>query len=122
MLQKLKVQKHGHGWIDDKDVPKEMRSYARNARKGIANPHDWDHYSETRFDWVLNELIWTFEQLCDDNDGEDEFFDHSESLLEKDLNASVRKLKVDRVGLDLHRKRIDNGLRLFGKYFRTLWD
>jgi hypothetical protein len=122
MLRRLKENKLGYGRIDDKDVPKELRSYARGSRKGLTNTHDWDNYAETRFDWLLNELIWTFEQLCDDNDGEDEFFDHSESLLERDLNASVRKLKVDRVGLDLHRKRIDNGLRLFGKYFRTLWN
>ena len=122
MLQKLKVQKHGYGWIDDKDVPKELRSTQRGARKGLASPHDWDHYAEARFSWMLDELIWTFEQLADEDDGESQFYDHTESSKEKDLNKSIQKLKVDRVGLEAHNKRIENGLRLFGKYFRTLWD
>jgi hypothetical protein len=28
----------------------------------------------------------------------------------------------DKEGYDKHSKRIDNGLRLFGKYYRGLWD
>lgn len=122
MLVKLKQQKHGHGWVDNQDVPRELRSTAPGARKGIKNSHDWDHYAGARYSWLLDELIWTFEQLADDNTGESQFFDHSESEKEKDFNKSIQKLKVDRVGLLAHQKRIENGLRLFGKYFRTLWD
>jgi hypothetical protein len=122
MLQKLKTQKHGYGWIDNRDVPKELRSTATGARTGIKNKWDWDNYAEARYSWVMDELIWTFEQLADENDGESKFFDHSESEKEKDLNRSIQKLKVDRAGLEEHHKRIENGLRLFGKYFRTLWD
>jgi hypothetical protein len=122
MLKRLKVQKHGYGMIDDRDVPKEMRSYARGARKGLTNQYDWDNYAEVRYEWMLNELIWTFTQLCDDCDSEGQFFDHTESSKEKDFNKSIQKLKVDQAGLKLHQDRINNGLRLFGKYFRTLWD
>ena len=122
MLVKLKSQKHGYGFVENKDVPVDMRSTAPGARTGIKNKWDWDNYAEARYEWLLYELIWTFEQLADDNDGEDKFFDHSESNKEKDLNKSIRKLKVDQAGLEEHRKRIENGLRLFGKYFRTLWD
>jgi hypothetical protein len=122
MLKKLKEQKHGYGWIDDRDVPREMRSYARSARKGLTNSYDWDNHAELRYEWMLNELIWTFTQLCDDQDGEGQFFDHTESSKEKDFAKSMKKLKVDRAGLDAHHKRIENGLRLFGRYFRTLWD
>jgi hypothetical protein len=121
MLVKLKTQKHGHGWIDNKDVPKELRSTAPGARTGIKNKWDWDNYAEARYSWVLDELIWTFEQIAND-DNEAQFYDHTESNKEKDFNKSIQKLKVDRVGLELHQKRIENGLRLFGKYFRTLWD
>ena len=121
MLLKLKTQKHGYGFIDDKDVPKELRSNATGAREGIKNKYDWDNYAEARYSWMLDELIWTFEQLCND-DNESQFYDHTESSKEKDFNRSIQKLKVDRVGLELHQKRIENGLRLFGKYFRTLWD
>lgn len=124
MLLKLKAQKHGYGFIDNTDVPKELRSTARGARSGLKNKYDWDNYAEARYSWIMDELIWTFEQLADSegDTGEGKFFDHSESNKEKDINKSIQKLKVDRAGLELHRKRIENGLRLFGKYFRTLWD
>lgn len=122
MLLKLKTQKHGYGWIDNKDVPKELRSTAPGARSGIKNKYDWDNYAEARYSWMLDELIWTFEQLADDDTGESQFYDHTESNKEPDFNKSMQKLKVDRAGLELHQKRIENGLRLFGKYFRTLWD
>ena len=121
MLKKLKVQKHGYGFIDNKDVPKELRSTAHGARKGIKNKWDWDNYAEARYSWMMDELIWTFTQLCDD-DNESPFYDHSESSKEKDFNISMKKLKVDHAGLKAHNDRIANGLRLFGKYFRTLWD
>jgi hypothetical protein len=121
MLQKLKTQKHGYGFIDNKDVPKELRSTAPGARTGIKNKWDWDNYAEARYSWMLDELIWTFEQLAND-DNESQFYDHTESNKEKNFNKSIQKLTVDRAGLELHQKRIENGLRLFGKYFRTLWD
>jgi len=121
MLQKLQKQKHGYGMIDDKDVPKEYRSTVKGARRGL-NKWDWDHNAEARYAWMLNELIWTFTQLCNDSDGESQFYDHTESSKEKDFNRSMQKLRVDRAGLEAHHKRIENGLRLFGKYFRTLWD
>ena len=38
------------------------------------------------------------------------------------LNDQISKIKVDHEGLDAHNERIKNGLRLFGKYYRTLWD
>ena len=122
MLKKLQKQKHGYGWIDNKDVPKEMRGYASGARKGLTNSWDWDNHAEMRFNWVLNELIWTFEQLASEDDGENQFYDHTESNKEKDFAKSMKKLKVDRAGLEAHQKRIENGLRLFSKYYRTLWD
>ena len=121
MLTKLQKQKHGYGMIDDKDVPKEYRSTVKGAKKGL-NQWDWDHNAEARYAWVMEELIWTFAQLCDDQDGEGQFYDHTESTKEKDFNRSMQKLKVDRAGLEAHQKRIENGLRLFSKYYRTLWD
>ena len=122
LLLRLKTQKHGYGMIDNKDVPLELRSTAPGARKGLKNKWDWDNYAEARYSWMLDELIWTFEQLADDDDGESQFYDHTESSKEKDFAKSMKKLRVDRAGLEAHQKRIENGLRLFGKYFRTLWD
>ena len=67
-------------------------------------------------------MILAFEQIADDdNDGK--FYDHSGvDENEPDINVRARQLKVDREGLDEHHKRINNGTRLFGKYYRSLWD
>lgn len=122
MLVKLKGQKHGFGMIADKDVPKELRSTEPGARDGVTNDYDWDNNAERRYEWLLDELIWTFEQLANDGNT-DQFYDHSESNdPNDDINAQISKLKVDRKGLKAHEERIANGLILFGKYFQTLWD
>ena len=77
--------------------------------------------NEMKWDWVLNEIIWAHSQIIDDN-GDSKFFDHSEVDYNTPLLDQVAKVKVDRDGLDRHHERIDNGLRLFGKYYRSLWD
>ena len=124
ILKELKRVKHGAPFIDDEDVPPKLRA---NRGKGGAAPdiHKIDDGTDKnffkRFDYILDEMIWTFEQLSMD-DHEGKFYDHTEARKEKDFNKSVRKVKVDRVGLRKHNERIDNGLRLFGKYYRALWD
>jgi len=119
MLKKLKEHKHGAPWVEDKDVPKELRSTSAPPKK---NSWDTDDNHFKRWDWVMDEMIWAHEQLIDD-DGDSKFFDHSESDDPKDnFNTQISKIKVDRKGLKAHHDRIDNGLRLFGKYYRGLWD
>ena len=126
ILKELKRIKHGAPFIEDEDVPPKLRAN-RGVYKGNADPDlhkiydDVDKKFFKRFDYVLDEMIWTFEQLSMD-DHEGKFYNFTQSNKEKDLNKSVRKIKVDRVGLRKHNERIDNGLRLFGKYYRGLWD
>jgi hypothetical protein len=120
MLKKLKEQKMGYSYISDEDVPAELGIRSTDCPKPANGV--WDDNAEKRFNWMMEELIWTFTQLCEDDDGEGQFYDHTESNKEKDFNKSIQKLKVDREGLEAHQKRIDRGLQLFGKYLRTLWD
>ena len=85
----------------------------------------------TRYEWVLNEIIWAFEQLNDDN-WEDQYWktkpeiDFDEYPEDEGKTSKPLRWKVegvcDWVGRQKHQDRIDNGLRLFGKYFQTLWD
>ncbi len=56
---------------------------------------DDEHYHK-RWTWVLNEMIWTFKTISG-HEWEDALSKENE-------------------------KRIDNGTRLFGKYYRALWD
>lgn len=118
MLIQLKATKHGFGFIDDEDVPKHLRSIYAFPDE----PWEWDKNAEARYEWVLDEMIWAFTQLADDN-SEDKFFDHSAvDEKEKDIMSQMNRIKIDHEGLKAHNDRINNGLKLFGKYFRTLWD
>lgn len=125
LLKELKKQKHGAPYVEDEDVPPRLRSKKTKGKMGSPDIHAIDDGTDKnffkRFDYILDEMIWTFEQLSD-WDHEGKFYDHTESRKEKDLNKSIRKIKVDRVGLQKHNERIENGLRLFGKYYRALWD
>lgn len=120
MLKQLKATKHGAPIVDDEDVPEGM-----NLRSTEAPPkeEEWDidnnHFK--RYDWVLDEMIWTFETLSDINN-ESKFYEDVNVDESAPLEEQIQQIEIDREGLDAHNKRIQNGLRLFGKYYRTLWD
>ena len=121
MLKQLKATKHGAPFVDDEDVPPKLRSTTKAAQKVKKNEWDTDGNHFKRWDYVLDEMIWAFEQLCDDN-SEDKFFDHSKVDETECLNSQLTKIKFDKKGYMAHHERINNGTRLFGKYYRALWD
>jgi hypothetical protein len=135
MLKQLKKDKHGAPYVDDADVPPKLRSKPLPVKpSNLSKSPDVHKINDNldskffkRWDYVIDEMIWTFEQLCDwDNDGK--FYTHITKTKdwdwenEESINKSIRNIKVDKVGLKKHHDRIDNGLRLFGKYYRALWD
>lgn len=124
MLKQLQATKHGHPLVDDADVPEYLQSHMAQPKE---HEWDWDDLAEMRWDWVLKEMIWAFEQKVTD-DAEGQFFDHSayEGVSHKewlnDINNNVSKIKYDKKGHRAWQKRKANGFRLFGKYFESLWD
>lgn len=106
MLKQLQATKHGSPGVEDVDVPEELRSTS------VPTPedHDTDDNWHKRWEWVLNEMIWAFEQIIDD-DNDSKFFDHSKE-----------PLGYDQVGHKAHNERINRGTIFFGKYYRGLWD
>ena len=120
MLKQLKTDKHGAPGVDDEDVPSPLRSTAPGARDRCENDWDIDDNHFHRWEYVLDEMIWAFEQQRDDADAE--FYDHGEDVAGEDLMASVERLKVDEAGLKAWQARKANGYRLFGKYYEALWD
>jgi len=122
MLKQLDKTKHGAPYTNDEDVPEYLRSHMAQPKE---NEWDTDSLHFMRWDWILAEMIWAFEQEIKDDD-EHQFFDHSECGDEKfpwDKDGQyVSKVKVDREGLEAHQKRKANGFRLFGKYYQNLWD
>ncbi len=127
MLRQLQTTKHGAPHVDDEDVPEHLRN--ENAPKK-ENDWDTDEFWHDRWDWVLAEMIWAFEQKVTD-DAESQFFDHTaydtgDTLDVKqwceDVNNRVSKIKYDEAGHRAWQARKSNGLRLFGKYYEALWD
>jgi len=119
MLKQLKETKHGAPFVDDEDVPEELKSTSAPPKE---NDYDTDDNHFKRWDWALNEMIWAFEQNLDSN-SEDKFFDHAEwDEKEKDFGKNLHKIKIDQPGLKAHQDRKANGFRLFGKYYQGLWD
>lgn len=120
MMKLLKEKKHGAPFVDDEDVPDNIKS--TNAPKP---ENEWDindlHF--TRYEWLIDEIIWTFEQLADE-DNEYQFYDHTEAdkLAKDNILESWKHIKIDHDGLKTHNARINNGTKLFGKYLRSLSD
>jgi hypothetical protein len=122
-LKQLRATKHGAPHTEDEDVPEYLRSYMAQPKE---NEWDTDSLHFMRWDWILDEMIWAFEQKCDDN-ADSKFFDHSECPTDpnqqlKDLVNNVSKTKYDREGHEAWQARKANGFRLFGKYYENLWD
>lgn len=119
MLKQLQKTKHGAPNVDDEDVPEELRSTSAPPKE---DDYDVDGNYFKRWDWVLNEMIWAFEQNLDTN-SEDKFYEHVYDESKKhDIFGQLHGLKVDHEGLKAHCERKKNGFRLFGKYYQGLWD
>jgi hypothetical protein len=131
VLKKLKEQKHGSSSVDDEDVPEHLRSTAAAPlTEEEKNTGHADKLWEARWEWVLDEMIWTFEQHADGN-WEEQYYsgetDYNHVKVEGTEYYEFQKgpnhtFEVDRDGMQKHRARMDNGRRLFAKYYEALWD
>lgn len=131
MLKQLKASQHGCGYVDDQDVPTHLSSIAAPSKE---NNWDIDANHFKRWDWVMNEMIWTFEQMQPDYEWSDQYHSgvHDIKWTPNEVNGKVvtytmesgllDTYKFDSVGHQKHQDRITNGLKLFGKYYQNLWD
>ena len=115
MLKQLNDTKHGAPFVGDEDVPEELRSTSALPKK---DQYDLDDNHFKRWDWVMDEMIWAFEQKQDD-DWESSYYEYEEDP------SSMFGLKLvwsDDEGRKAHQARMTNGFKLFGKYYENLWD
>lgn len=130
LLKKLQEKKHGSPNVDDEDVPDEYRTPDDYKASDKMLNGEVDDLWHDRWEWVLGEMVWAFEQLT--IDWEEQFYSGETDLqfvpCEDNENYSQlvegpnHTFKVDREGMTAHQDRMDRGLRLFGKYYRALWD
>lgn len=131
LLKQLQRDKHGSAIVDPEDVPEDLR-----PPNGAERLSDEDNTVSERWDWVMSELIWTFEQLQPDYDWEEQYqsgevdiqwkpakigVDGEPELYEM-VNGPKHTFTADYDAIKKHQERINNGLRLFGKYYQGLWD
>jgi hypothetical protein len=143
MLKQLKASKHGSGIVDLEDVPEHLRY---NTHEEWEDQESFDFYHEhevkegecdihARWDWVLDEMIWAFEQICEDNNDAQfhsgvhdmksvpcKWDENGKPTLYTFEEGPNHTAKFDIEGYQKHHDRINNGTRLFGKYYRNLWD
>lgn len=119
MLKQLHENKHGAPFVDDEDVPEHLRSFNAPPKE---NYYDIDEYHFKRWDWVLEEIIWAFEQKSRDF-WEEDFYEYEEDPTNTEgLGLGFKIVCSDDEGRKAHQERMSNGFRLLGKYFEALWD
>ena len=127
LLVKLKNKKDGAPYVDNEDVPENLRS--TNA-KPKENEWDTDEFYFDRWNYVIDEMIFAFEKSID-NSWEEEFYsgksDPEWKCINEDETDPEKRLyeddtfKIDHDGMKRIQNRIQNGHRLFGKYYSHLW-
>jgi hypothetical protein len=126
MLKQLKQQKHGAPYVDRRDCPKELHGN-KLTKKQLQNGEVDDKHFD-RWDYVLDEMIFAFESELDE-DRHEQFQTGVRDTQWKQLeNGNVQMIKGpnDTFVYDFelskqHQARVDNGFRLFGKYYQSLW-
>ena len=150
LLKQLQKNQHGSPMVDDEDVPESMRLTVREdwseqlqldlsmseTEREKYEKESWD-IVHVRWKWVLEQIIWSFEQLHPDSDWEAQFHSGNSDIVwapSDMLDAEGEPLtytmdrgpndthKFDIEGYRAHSDRINLGLKLFGKYYRGLWD
>lgn len=132
MLKQLQATKHGAPWVDDSDVPDELKATSAPPK---TNEYDTDTNHFKRWDWALGEMIFAFECKLDDS-WQDKYrsgtIDMKFEPCEWDESGKATMSRMTRGPNDTYhcdydamaveQSRITNGFRLFGKYYENLWD
>lgn len=125
VLIKLKENKHGHPLVDDEDVPENIRSTsAKPLTEDEKDSGRLDEFAESRWDWVLDEMIWAFKQHTIEDWEEQYCSGKSDYQITDDgefVQGPNHTFKMDRESIKKHSDRMANGRRLFAKYYDTLW-
>jgi hypothetical protein len=121
------------------DVPEHLRYTTKedwDSQQSFAFYHEHEIKEgeadiHARWNWVLDEMIFAFEHLVDDS-WEEEYSSGEINMIfvPDDENPKLKRMEhgpnhtyvCDYEGIMKVHERIDNGLRLFGKYYRNLWD
>jgi len=139
VLERLREEKQGDPFVDSEDVPKHLRPTKKETKELEETGRVDDKHSD-RWNYVLDAMIWSFQEIVEGKPGEEKFFTGEMDIVWTPVDAKGNEVseedreyyrmdrgpndthEVDWDGLKEYEERIDYGLRMFGKYFRALWD
>ena len=133
MLKQLREVKHGAPFVDNEDVPDDLRASDEDLHTYSKNGETDDLFFD-RWNYVMDEMIFAFQSKLED--WEDQFYsgEHDYKFIEipdtKHDKANKYTMeygpnntfKIDIEGRKVYQDRINIGFRLFGKYYEGLWD
>jgi hypothetical protein len=156
MLKQLRDTKHGSPFVDKEDLPEHLRFSERE--KAVFDYGCFDHSLnateeeleavdkkfQSQWLWVIDQMIWSFEQELDEYESDKNFYDpyapdeaiepRTYSVLKADGTVVEKEElcwsekrerergKFNKEKFDAYHKRKQNGFILFGKYYQNLWD
>ena len=97
LLLQLRLNKTGAPFVDMCDRPEHLIGT-------IPDPWEIDEFHHQAFDWVLTEMIYAFKSKTVEFAFDD--------VLQRDATDAHLE----------HYAKVDNGFRLFGRYYNNLWD
>ena len=137
-LIQLKNTKHG---VPSQFTERVGGDFDRNLTFDFIKEDENEVFNKLCDGWdeVLDKMIWSFQQLTLDEDYDSKYHHGKMDLGWKPIaitnpatgiveemfemvDKNPNEHWYDQVGHMLHEKRIQEGLELFGKYFRNLWD
>lgn len=142
MLKQLKDTKHGSPGImpgfeetTEYQWPQQSFDFYKEGDKAA------DDQAHAQWSEILDKMIWSFEQICDD-DNDKQFHTGIHDTVWTDVDVHGNEVDSTYTGKKYHRMdkgpndthvydvnghraheaKIQEGLDLFGKYYRNLWD
>lgn len=122
-LQQLKATNHGFSNVDNEDLPTTCLK---------------DASGEERWEWVMDEMIWAFNEIANDYPESDKFSSGVSDIVwtkvnengEEDPEGGYSRMdkgpnntfNIDFEARKKYDERIKRALILFGKYYQALWD
>lgn len=136
LLRQLHDKNQSAPFVDDEDVPEELKSTNAPPKE---NEWDTDQNHFKRWHWVMEEMIFAYESKLDDSwkkvfqsgsfdkisvpiDYAGNEVPQKQAKLFRWEDGPNHSYKCDYEGMGIVEARIQNGFRLFGRYYQNLWD
>jgi hypothetical protein len=134
LLTEFRKDLHGAPHVYNEDVPDELRMSDEEKLVYSKNGETDDNWFK-RWDYVINEMIWAFQQKLEEweeqfasGENDVEFVEDPDKKDEE--GEPMYKMKYgpkhnreyDWEGRKKFQARMSNGYKLFGKYYEGLWD